>query len=60
VDTDGNYFEHPKYYDRTLEKIKRFQEQLFRKQKGSKNREKIRIGLAKLYEKLNQGGVYLC
>ncbi|AGK61557.1 transposase, IS605 OrfB family, central region [Archaeoglobus sulfaticallidus PM70-1] len=60
VDSDGNYFEHPKYLDRTLEKIKKVQKQLSRKQKGSKNREKVRIGLAKLYEKLeNQRNDFL-
>jgi len=60
VDSDGNYFEHPKYIDRTLEKIKKVQKQLSRKQKGSKNREKVRIRLAKLYEKLeNQRNDFL-
>ncbi len=52
VDSDGNYFENPKFIDRTLNKIKILQKQLSRKQKKSKNREKARIKLAKAYERL--------
>ncbi len=53
VDSDGLAVENPKFIDRTLEKIKKVQKQLSRKQKGSKRREKARLKLAKLYEKLN-------
>jgi len=53
VDSDGLAVENPKFIDRTLEKIKKVQKQLSRKQKGSKRREKTRVRLAKLYEKLN-------
>ena len=53
VDSDGMAFENPKFIDRTLEKIKEVQKELSRKQKGSKKREKVRLKLAKLYEKLN-------
>ena len=53
VDSDGLAFENPKFIDRTLEKIKKIQKQLSRKKKGSKRREKTRLRLAKLYEKLN-------
>lgn len=52
VDSDGIAFENPKFIDKTLEKIKRVQKQLSRKQKGSRRREKVRLRLAKLYEKL--------
>ena len=53
MDSDGLAFENPKFIDRTLEKIKKVQKELSRKQKGSKRREKARQKLAKLYEKLN-------
>ena len=53
VDSDGIAFENPRFIDKTLEKIKRVQKQLSRKQKNSKKREKVRLRLAKLYEKLN-------
>lgn len=52
VDSDGIAFENPKFIDKTLEKIKKVQKELSRKQKGSKNREKVRLKLAKLYEKV--------
>jgi len=52
VDSDGLAFENPKFIDRTLEKIKKVQKQLSRKKKGSRRREKTRLKLAKLYEKL--------
>ena len=60
VDSDGLAFENPKFIDKTLEKIKRVQKQLSRKQKGSRRREKVRLRLAKLYEKLeNQRNDFL-
>jgi len=60
VDSDGLAFENPKFIDRTLEKIKKVQKKLSRKQKNSKRREKVRLKLAKLYEKLeNQRNDFL-
>ncbi len=53
VDSDGKAFENPKFIDRTLEKIKKAQKELSRKQKNSKRREKARLKLAKLHEKLS-------
>jgi len=53
VDSDGIAFENPKFIDKTLEKIRKVQRQLSRKQRGSRNWEKARLRLAKLYEKLN-------
>jgi len=53
VDSDGIAFKNPKFIDRTLEKIKKVQKELSRKQKGSGKREKVRLKLAKLHEKLN-------
>ena len=60
VDSDGFAFENPKFIDKTLEKIRKVQKELSKKQKGSKNREKVRLRLAKLYEKLeNQRNDFL-
>jgi putative transposase len=60
TDSDGNRFENPKFLDKTIEKIRKIQKVLSRKQKGSKNREKARKRLAKLYEKLeNQRNDFL-
>jgi len=52
TDSDGRQVENPKFYKKTLEGIKVIQHWLSRKQKGSKKREKQRIKLAKLYERL--------
>ncbi len=52
TDTDGRQIENPRFYERTLKRISVIQHWLSRKKKGSKNREKQRIKLAKLYERL--------
>jgi len=52
TDTDGRQVGNPRFYGKTLGKIKVEQRRLSRKEKGSKNREKQRVKLAKLYEKL--------
>jgi len=52
VDTDSHGFENPRYLGKTLDRIKTAQRNASRKQKGSKNREKARIRLAKLYLKV--------
>jgi putative transposase len=52
TDSDGRQIENPRFYQRTLERIRIIQHWLSRRKKGSKNREKQRIKLAKLYEKL--------
>jgi len=60
VDSDGFAFENPKFIDKTLEKIRKVQKQLSKKRKGSKRRGKVRLRLAKLYEKLeNQRNDFL-
>ncbi len=53
VDSDGRIVEYPKFIDGTIERVKKVQKELSRKKKGSKNYEKCRMRLAKLYEKLN-------
>ncbi|MEM2897403.1 MAG: transposase, partial [Candidatus Bathyarchaeia archaeon] len=51
TDSEGRKIENPRFYEKTLERITITQHWLSRKKKGSKNREKQRIKLAKLYEK---------
>ena len=53
TDSDRKQIENPRFYEKTLKRIKGLHKNLSRKQKGSKNREKARIKLAKAYEKLN-------
>jgi putative transposase len=52
TDSEGWQIENPRFYEKTLERMRVAQHRLSRKKKGSKNREKQRIKLAKLYEKL--------
>lgn len=49
--SDGRKFDNIRPYKQLEDKIKRKQRKLSKKQKNSKNREKARLQLAKLYEK---------
>jgi len=53
IDSNGNKFENIKIKKNNEKKLKRLHKQLSRKVKGSKNKNKARIKLAKAYEKLN-------
>lgn len=58
--SNGEKIENNKYLKRSLEKLKREQRKLSRKQKGSKNRNKQRIKVARVHEKItNQRGDFL-
>lgn len=58
--SDGYRVENPKFLRRIEERIVFLQRSLSRKKKGSKNRDKARIKLAKAYEKLtNQRNDFL-
>lgn len=50
-DSNGNEPAYPRYYRQAEKKLKREQRKLSLMQKGSKNREKQRIKVAKLHEK---------
>ena len=49
---DGKYFESPRFLRKNLEKLKRAQRKLSRKKIGSKNREKARLKVSRLHEKV--------
>lgn len=60
ITSDGEVFENKHFYKKQENKIKKLQRQLSRKVKGSNNREKARIKLAKAYERLvNQRENYI-
>lgn len=60
VDSNGNRFENKHFYKNKEKRIKFLNKCLSRKQKDSKNRNKTRIKLAKLHEKIsNQRNSYL-
>ncbi|MEM0259223.1 MAG: RNA-guided endonuclease TnpB family protein, partial [Thermoproteota archaeon] len=52
TDSDGRQIENPRFYEKTLRRIIVLHHWLSRKKKGSKNREKQKIKLAKAHEKL--------
>ena len=53
VDSNSVEYNNPKFLRRSLPRLKVVQRRLSRKIKGSKNREKQRIKIAKVYEKVN-------
>ena len=56
--SDGEVFDNLHFKKSETEKIKRLQRQLSKKQKGSNNRNKARIRLAKVYKKINDRKQY--
>lgn len=50
VDSNDNRIENPKYFRKSQQKLKKLQRKLSKKQKSSKNRNKLRIKVAKLHE----------
>ena len=60
TDSEGRQIENPRFYERTLERIRILHRNLSRKKKGSRNWEKARVKLARAYEKLvNQRNDFL-
>lgn len=60
VDSNGNRYENKHFYKNSEKRVKFLSKQLNRKQKGSKNKNKARIQLAKFYEKItNRRNNYL-
>ena len=59
-DSDGRHIENPKLYDRSLERLQKAHGFLSRKERGSKNRARAKVRLARAYEKVvNQRGDFL-
>ena len=58
ITSDGEVFNNPHFKKSETKKIKRLQCQLSKKEKGSNNRNKARIRLAKLYKKINDRKQY--
>ena len=50
--SDGYRVANPKYLRKAEKRLKKLQKNLSRKQKGSNNRNKVRLKIAKLYEKI--------
>ena len=59
-DSNGNVVQNPKYLEKSMRKLVREQRRLSRKQKGSNNRNKQRIKVALVHEKItNQRNDFL-
>ena len=58
ITSDGEVFDNLHFKKTETKKIKRLQHRLSKKQKGSNNRKKARIKLAKLYKKINDRKQY--
>ena len=58
ITSDGEVFNNLHFKKTETEKIKRMQRQLSRKQKGSNNRNKTRVRLAKVYKRINDRKQY--
>lgn len=52
ITSDGEMIPNPKFLTQSQKKLSRFQRQLSRKSKGSKNRDKARIKVARLHERI--------
>ncbi|MDD2439861.1 MAG: IS200/IS605 family element RNA-guided endonuclease TnpB [Methanosarcinaceae archaeon] len=52
VFSNGKKVDNPKYLKNSIQRLKVLQKRLSKKQKGSKNREKARLAVAKLHEKI--------
>lgn len=60
ITSDGEVFENKHFFKKQEKKIKRLQKQLSKKQKGSNNRNKQRVRIAKAFERLtNQKNAYI-
>jgi putative transposase len=60
TDSDGRRIENPRFYEKSIERIRIDHKKLSSKKKSSKNQEKRRIKLARAYEKLvNQRNDFL-
>ena len=51
-DSNGRQIENPKFYEKSLARLRVAHRVLSRKEKGSKNRAKARVRLARIYERL--------
>ena len=58
ITSEGEVFNNLHFKKNETKKLKKLQRQLSRKQKGSKNRNKARIKLAKTYKKINDKKQY--
>jgi putative transposase len=54
ADSDGRTHEAPRFYARTLKRLARAQRTVARRKKGSRNREKAKVRVARLHRKVSR------
>ena len=60
ITSDGEVFDNNHFFKKQENQVKKLQRQLSKKQKGSNNRRKVQIRIARLFEKLtNQKNAYI-
>ncbi len=52
ITSDGSKFDNPKFFVKHQRNLKRKQQKLFRKKKGSQNRRKAKLAVAKVHSKI--------
>ena len=60
ITSDGEVFENKHFFKKEEKQIKKFQRQLSKKVKGSNNRKKVKVSIAKLFERItNKKDAYI-
>jgi putative transposase len=54
ADSDGRLIPNPRFYERSLKRLARAQRTVSRRKKGSKNREKAKLKVARLHRKVRR------
>ena len=57
ITSEGNIIDNPKYYHKYEKKLAKLQKKHSKKKKGSKNRDRARIKVAKFYEKITNARI---
>lgn len=60
VDSDGNIPEFPKAYRKSQKKLAKLQKQMSKKQKGSRNREKAKLRVQRMHQKVANQRLDFC
>lgn len=58
ITSDGEFINNNKFYIRNQFKLRRLQRKFSKSKKGGKNREKLRLKIARLYQKINNQKQY--
>jgi putative transposase len=60
ADSDGLLIKSPRFYNKALKRLARAQRTVFRRKRGSKNREKAKLRVANLHRKIRRQREHFC